>query len=153
MITYIIIAVVIIGLLFLPIVRTILRWILFLPVALLIAFLYHYLDIPGLLLSWLLSEISPILGLISDVIDILLEFIFVTLVAKSICPSPPIGWLIAFIACLLLSFYNLITSHVYTLFPLNVCDSPIVWWHVVILVVISIAGAWEIKEAPIIDLS
>lgn len=50
MVTFIIIAVVIVGLLFIPIVKTIMRWILFLPVALLVALLYKYLDIPGLIL-------------------------------------------------------------------------------------------------------
>ena len=149
--TYIIVAIVIIALLFVPFIRTILRWILFLPVALIAGVLFQYLDIPSLILSWLASMISPTLGLIFDVIDIFLGFFIITIIAKNICPSSKVGWYVSFPVCLLLSICNLIYYHVYALFPLGAWDpsSPttiVIWWHIVILAVASFGGAWATYE-------
>ena len=147
MTTYIIVAIVIIALLFIPFVRAILRWIVFLPIALLLGLLYQFLDIPALILTWILSKISPILGLIFNAVDIFMGFFIVTFVSGKICPSSKIGWCIAFTICLLLSFFNLKDYHVYVLFPLGVRDPgaptpAIIWWHIVILVVSSFVGGF-----------
>lgn len=148
MTTYIIIAVVIIALLCIPIVRTIVRWIIFLPVALLAALLYQFLDIPGLIFNWIASQIIPILDLIFNVVDVFVGFFIVTAVAGLICPISKIGRCIAFAVCLLISVYNLIDCHVYDLFPLDARDPgvptpTIIWWHIVILGISSILGAWS----------
>lgn len=53
MLTYIIITVAIIAAIcFIPLLRTILRWILFLPISLLAGILIPYIDIPNLIIWW-----------------------------------------------------------------------------------------------------
>ena len=145
--TIAIIAAAIAALYFIPVLRTILRWIIFLPVAFLAGFLFQFIDIPGLIVSWIASVINSTLGLIFDVVDLFMAFFLITIIARTICPISKIGWGISFSLCLLLSVFNLIDCHVYDLFPLGARDPgapvpAIIWWHVVILVAASLAGGF-----------
>lgn len=147
----IIIGVAIAALYFIPFLRTILRWIIFLPIGLLAGILIQYLDIPALIASWLLSMISPIIALIFDVVDVFISFAVATLLAKEICPLHKTGWYISFGVCLAFCVFNLITFHKYALFPIEAMGSkavapPIIWWQVAVLFTASIIGGTAGKE-------
>ena len=112
MLTYIIIIVAIIAAIcFIPLLRTILRWILFLPISLLAGILIPYIDIPNLILSWIVSQISSFLGSLFDM-------------------------------------------HVFSMITIGERDAtssiePIIWWHVLVLAVAAILGAWAAKNIDV----
>ena len=152
MLTYIIIAVAVIAALhYIPVLRTILRWILFLPISLLAGILVQYIDIPNLIVSWIASAISSFLGLIFDTIDIFIGFLVLTLLGRYICPSSKIGWGVSLGAGLLLCIINLVDVHVFAMLPLGARDpgapiEPIVWWHIVVLAAAALVAAWAVKS-------
>lgn len=152
MLTYIVITVAIIAAIcFIPLLRTILRWILFLPISLLAGILIPYIDIPNLILSLIVSQISSFLGLIFDTIDIFLSFAILTYLGRSICPSSKIGWYISFGTGLLLCIYNLVDVHVFSMLPIGARDAgspiePIIWWHVIVLAAAALLAAYALKN-------
>ena len=155
MLTYIVITVAIIAAIcFIPLLRTILRWILFLPISLLAGILIPYIDIPNLILSWIVSQISSFLGLIFDTIDIFLSFALLSYLGRVICPSSKIGWYVSFGTGLLLCIYSLLDMHVFSMITIGERDAsssiePIIWWHVMVLAAAAILGAWAAKTIDV----
>lgn len=150
MITLLIVILAIVAFCFLPFVRSVLRWIVFLPLAFVGGFLFNIIDIFGLMFSVFVSHLSPTLGLLLGVFNVLVDFYIVTIIARIVCPLPKTGWGIAFAICLIWSIYNLATYHTYVLFPFGVKDPsvplpPIVWSHVAILATASFMGAVAAK--------
>lgn len=143
----IVILAVIAAIFVLPYLLFILRWVLFIPIAFAVGVIFNLIDMETLLVTVFSSHISPTLGLIFGIPAIFIDYLIVTFVAKFVCPSSIIGWTVSFGLCIIKSVRNLIIYHSYVLFPFGLEDPtspipPIIWWHVVLLFIASLGGAW-----------
>ena len=144
--TYLFVALVILALCLFSFLRSLLRWIVFLPLAFAGAMVLNLFDFENILLTLFAAKISSTLGLIFSIAGVFMDFLVVTLIARLVCPSQKVGWGIAFLLCLIIAVYNLCQYHVYALFPFGSKGTgepvpPIIWWHVIILVISSLMGA------------